>query len=145
MTIEMSGASRKVIFQIDNLDKLTRRGIRQAFYQHGKLVQRRARQKIIRPPKNGRLYKVAGRKRRHRASAPGQAPANLTGALQKSIGFNVSTSEMELGADTPYARALELGTDKMEARPYLWPSIEETEDDLIHFSEIAIKAEHNKL
>ena len=51
---------------------------------------------------------------------------------------------MVLGADTPYARALELGTDRMEARPYLWPSIEETEQDLVRFSEMAIAAELNR-
>ena len=145
MTVTLSRKSILVNRQINNLDTLIHCGIRQAFFQHGKLVQRTARHKIINPPKTGRLYNVPGTNRRHRASAPGEAPANLSGALQRSIDFKVSTNELEVGADTHYAKRLELGDDKIAARPYLWPSIQEHEQDLVRSSELEIKAEHNKL
>lgn len=75
--------------------------------------------------KRGRLYRIKGRRRRHRASAPGQSHANLSGLLRRSNGWRVRGSlQLEFGYglanDAPdYAAFVERGTSKMEARSSL--------------------------
>jgi len=122
--------NRKVMLQIEELERLTRRGIRQAFYRVGKDVVASAKKSILDKPKSGKTYIVyrGGRKRVHQSSAPGEAPANLTGTLRRSIDFQVhGSSELEVGAETPYARKLELGGQNLEARPYLISAIDSEE------------------
>lgn len=68
---------------------------------------------LMRLPKHGRFYGT------HRASAPGEAPAILTGTLIGSIGQPVIrdfTGSMNVSA--PYARYLEEGTPRILPRPY---------------------------
>lgn len=97
-----------------------RQGARIALYNIGKENVRYTRLIIKKGPKTGRLYRIPGRKRRHRASAPGQAPANLTGALRRSVDFNVrGYDQMEFGDQKMYGKFLETGTKKMAARPHL--------------------------
>lgn len=89
-----------------------------------------AAQKIIDPPKTGRIYPSRGRKgAKHQASAPGEPPAADVGRLHGSI-TTVDTSrpgtiEFEQGANTPYAAPLELGTANIEPRPYMGPSFDQ--------------------
>lgn len=106
-----------------------------SFYQHGKSVEILARNKILEPPKTGNIYYIHELKRNHQASAPGQAPANMLGNLQKSLTYAVGPSEMYFGSsdkyyDVYYAKDLELGNDRIKPRPYLKPSIRETQGDL---------------
>lgn len=118
------------------LDRAPRRGIRQGFYALGKDLVKQARQNIIKGPKTGKLYRIPGRKRLHRASAPGQPPANRKGDLQKSVGFQLQGShEMEYGyRDTvAYGRILELGGDAgvggrshIDPRPNLTTVVEDS-------------------
>ncbi len=100
--------------------RLIYRGARRALYDIGVENVRYTREIIKKGPKNGRLYRIAGRKRRHRASAPGQAPANLTGYLRRNVDFSVKGGDqMEFGDKAEYGRFLELGTRRMKARPHL--------------------------
>lgn len=86
----------------------------------------------MRPPKGGETYTVPGTKRKYQASAPGEAPAVATGRLRGSVGIRLD--EDRLGAtigvhelsQVKYAAALEFGTAKMEARPWLFPAFEKT-------------------
>lgn len=81
--------------------------------------------------KSGRVYTVYvdGVKRSHQASAPGEAPAILTGALKKSIQTKKEDRlTWAVIANTPYARRLEYGgRDRrgvyIAARPYLRPAV----------------------
>ena len=127
--------NRKVFAQIKAADRNAKQAIRRAFYFIGKDLTKTARRSIIEGPKTGRVYrrKVNGRLRRHRASAPGEPPANFRGALQRSIDFEVKGSdEMVFGAGgsthkgifVDYAGFLELGTPKMKARTYLIRAID---------------------
>lgn len=60
----------------------------------------------------------------HTASAPGQAPANDTGKLASGIIYNrVSDDTHEIKITTEYALALEVGTSRMAARPFIMPAI----------------------
>ena len=58
-------------------------------------------------PKTGRIYNFKGRK--HRSSAPGEYPANRSGALLKSISFRVeNATKLEVGSqDIKYAPILQ--------------------------------------
>ena len=84
------------------------------------IAQTNAQQRILRGPKTGRWYG------NHRASAPGQAPANDTGFLVGSLRINVTQQlGVDLRALAPYAIHLEYGTRNMRPRPFLRISAEE--------------------
>ena len=76
--------------------------------------------------KTGRAYKKGSVTRI--ASAPGEAPANQTGALVGSLSARVeSQGTVTTGiasASTEYAAMLEFGTQKMAARPYMQPALD---------------------
>ncbi len=120
----------------ETIAKRMAKGSRQALFFIGRDLRRTARKKILDKPKTGKIYIVrrGKRTRRHQASAPGEAPANLTGKLRKSVGFKVRGSrQLEFGAGLDgvnYAGFLENGTTRMEPRPYLRPSIRENERDI---------------
>jgi hypothetical protein len=146
--IKLDPASRKAIISIDQIPECSRRGIRQGFFFLGKSLVRDANKSILKKPKSGRTYlvRVGGRIVRHRASAPGEAPANLTGKLRKSIDFLVrGSNEMEFGADTPYAKALELGAPdrNLAERPYLSRSIKDNEKNARGYFENNIRKQFN--
>ena len=91
-------------------------------------------QSMARGKKTGRWYRKKGGKR-HRASAPGEAPAVDTGELMSRIIYDVRELEMEVevGAEAgaPYAVYLEEGTDRMGARPWLTPAVERHQEDIV--------------
>ena len=72
----------------------------------------------------GRLYGLS-------PSKPGEPPKRVSGTLYNSITFTTSTTRMSaIGAwgapaSVDYAIDLEVGTDTMEARPYLRPVLHE--------------------
>ena len=75
--------------------------------------------------KSGRTYEIKGPpKRTHRASAPGEAPANDTGALARSIQANIEGKTAEVFTNIEYAAWLEFGTLNIEPRPFLFPALE---------------------
>lgn len=140
-TIKTDRKSSKVIAELKNLSKLTRRGIRQAFYFSGKDLHETSRKAIKDKNKTGRVYRVRirGILRNHRASAPGQSPANMTGNLIKSLGFHVIGSDrLEFGSNLKnhsygfanYAPFLENGTPNMSKRPYIINSIKANEKNI---------------
>lgn len=103
--------------------------------------------KVLTGPRHGRLYPIPGRytkrKRKdkvsglkthltyYRASAPGESPANRTGALRQSFARRVisttpDTVEAALESGLKYAKLLEDGTKRMAPRPYFDKIIEAT-------------------
>lgn len=65
-------------------------------------------------PKYGRLYYRPGRV--HRASAPGQFPANDYGLLRKSIRSETTKDSATVGSNMPYSLFLRDGTVNMAPR-----------------------------
>lgn len=154
----------KFYLKIDKVTRQTKRGIRQAFYQIGRGLKSHANQKM-QEPKSGRTYMVKrayatkayraqfkqGRIKiiEHQASAPGEFPwsraPQTTGDLRTSLNFSVHGAEqLEFGANTPYAKYLELGSDlngggRMLPRPYLKQSIIDTQAQAIEFFNAEIK------
>lgn len=92
-----------------------------------KLVRGAAISDVQRGVKSGTTYEKYKPRRTHTASAPGQAPATDTGQLVSSISTRVKTEGRkvigEIVADAPYAQALEFGTRKMMARPFMQPAL----------------------
>lgn len=95
------------------------------------LVEQRAVDLIMSPPKTGRIYRRRGVE--HQASAPGEAPANDTGRLVNSRRIDLFEDQLRgrLTFSTAYAAALELGTQKMEPRSYARRALAETRDEVI--------------
>lgn len=61
--------------------------------------------------------------RNHVPSRPGEPPNNDTGVLAGNIETNqIAPLIVEVSSNAPYAADLELGTSKMEARPYMRPA-----------------------
>jgi len=87
-----------------------------------------AAQEKVRQPGSGELYQKTASVT-HRASRPGEPPATDTGRLLDSLTSDVKVRAGDVTglvmAQTEYAAALELGTDKMAARPFLRPSVTE--------------------
>ena len=95
----------------------------------------RARRRITTGTRTGNVYEIDGRF--HQASAPGEPPANLSGALAASIRYTKMTDKpgsfATAGSNIAYATVLEFGgysdfggsTVYIEARPFLLPSFEE--------------------
>lgn len=87
------------------------------------IAQGNAQQSILHGPKTGRFYKRGAVT--HRASAPGEAPANDLGFLAQSLKIEVTQKlTVDIRALAPYAIHLEYGTRKMGARPFLRPAAE---------------------
>lgn len=78
---------------------------------------------ILTGPKSGVLYQRRGVV--HQASAAGESPASDTGRLAQSgrTEFNAAELSGTVVFSTLYAPHLELGTEKMEPRPYLRPAL----------------------
>jgi len=86
----------------------------------GKMLRKETQKQIRdRSQKSGKLYKY--KSRYIRASAPGEYPANRSGNLARSIGFDVNGFNLYFGARNPafYAKFLDKGTRKMRPRPFL--------------------------
>lgn len=113
---------------VDDATYRVRRGLRGALLDIGKENSRHVKKLIRKPPKSGRLYRFKGR--RHQASAAGEAPANRSGRLARSVGSKVSGwSRCEFGDRELYGKYLEHGTRKMRPRPHIIRTVNEKRRD----------------
>ena len=120
--------TNKIAFNIiAKLDKSFSDGVRKGLQQSGIRIagmSGRANDGLIKQdmnaPKSGRVYNIRiGRGGRilkniksHQASAPGESPAVISGKLRNSLYSRVEGSnQLRIGANTPYARILELRSD----------------------------------
>lgn len=72
----------------------------------------------------------------HVPSAPGEPPNRDTGQLDSSLVTEVSGPlSATVTANTPYAAALEFGTEKMAERPYIRPAITKKSPDMVRLLE----------
>jgi len=117
--------NKNVFNIIGNLDKSFAQGVRRGLQASGvKIAGMSGRandgliKRMMNEPKHGRIYpvsvgrggRVLKRLRMHQASRAGESPAVISGELRKSVYFRVEGSnQLRIGADTPYARILELG------------------------------------
>jgi HK97 gp10 family phage protein len=68
----------------------------------------------------------------HTASAPGQAPASDSGKLAGSIRYEKKSNDKhEVSINSEYALALEVGTSRMAARPFITPALQNAKKKLM--------------
>lgn len=63
----------------------------------------------------------------HQVSAAGEYPATDTGDLANNVSFKVNLVALEgvVTSSAPYSSHLEYGTTNMQARPFMFPSLEQ--------------------
>ena len=126
MATGVTGTS-KLIKQLEKLGPQALAAVAAQVIKGATQIQASAVDSIQRGPKSGITYDK-GKGIKHQASAPGQAPASDTGNLARNIQIELSADKLraDIGVHnllfTPYARALELGTKTIRARPYMGPA-----------------------
>lgn len=128
--------AKRILRDMRNLKKRHESALMDAFHDIGPEVVYETKRLILNPPKTGRIYVINGRW--HQASAPGEAPAWLTGRLARSGDYKVrSANEMIVGEDTlkaPYASALEYGTrdGRIKPRPHIIKAIKANHRNMVN-------------
>lgn len=136
MTIIASPQNRKTLLILNNTGKNFTKGIRHGFYQLGAKNVADGRRSITKGPKTGVLVKPRGSSRSRRRSSPGEAPANMTGNLRRSMGYQIQGSDsMEFGYrdSAQYGKFLEEGTRRMQPRPNIVPTVLKNNSDATRF------------
>ena len=77
-----------------------------------------------------------------RSSAAGEPPQSDTGYLAQNIVLQVDTDGMGVSVESraEYSVFLEFGTSKMEARPFMFPALEENKKKIRRIANEMIKA-----
>lgn len=90
-------------------------------------VRNTAVKSINQQSQSGRTYEKYNPRRTHTASAAGQPPNTDTGYLANNIFVVFDGDKMGATVESraDYSEALEFGTSKMEARPFMQPALEE--------------------
>lgn len=82
--------------------------------------------------------RLVGEKNYPPASIPGEAPAMRTGTLRRSIDQETERRPLRnefvgiVGTNLNYGKYLELGTAKLEPRPYLRPALDGQRRDIVN-------------
>lgn len=77
--------------------------------------------------------------KKHKPSAPGEPPNRDTGVLQANLKAElVAPLEAQVTSEAPYSAALEFGSSKMEARPFLRPSRDTKAPEIQRLFEVEI-------
>lgn len=149
ITVGQGATNKQVFRRIKKTARLSEFGIRQAWFSVGKDLIAEAKRATIVKPRSGRTYVIvtkSGKKRRHKASLPGESHANMTGTLRKSLQWKVQGTELEFGygiangAAPKYAQWVEFGTKRMAARPTAQNSIRDNEENAVqHFNREIVK------
>ena len=109
---------KKTIRFTKSLHPTITRGITLGLNETGNKMVKHTRQKMSSGPFTGKTYRIRGRL--HRASAGGEYPHTITGKLSRSINKKTfGASRLEFGSTVDYAKFLEDGTSKMQARNFL--------------------------
>ena len=122
--VKVKYSSYKAKIVITHSKRLLDRSIRRGFKLVDDIVQKDL-QKGFREPKTGKFYKT--KYGLHRASAPYEYPAILTGKLSKSIRSTQSRRRLEVGTSIDYAPYLEFGSAKILPRPFIDKTATRTE------------------
>jgi phage gpG-like protein len=87
-------------------------------------------ERILQPPKTGRVYKRNTVS--HQASAPGESPASDTGRLAQSVTttYDIPNITGYVNVSTEYAEGLEFGTPRVAPRPYARVSLAEKTEEI---------------
>ena len=108
----------------------------------GNLVRNTAVQSINQGAKSGVTYQLYNPRRTHTASSAGQPPATDTGFLVNNIVLDIDNDGLAASVESraDYSQALEFGTSKMSARPFMQPALEENKPKINRLAKQMIKA-----
>tara|TARA_Y100001972_G_C7518950_1_gene261859 strand:- start:236 stop:664 length:429 start_codon:yes stop_codon:yes gene_type:complete len=103
------------------------RQLRNAIADGGNLVRNTAVESIQSHGSSGRVYEKYNPRRTHTASTEGNPPNTDTGFLVNNIHlvFDADRLGCSIESRAAYSEALEFGTSKMGARPFLQPALEQ--------------------
>lgn len=133
--MKQGATNRTAIIAIEDIEKRTARGMRQGFFDLGDDLNAELSKQMLAKDKRGKVYVRrirGGARRRHRASAPDQTPANQSGRMRRARGYQLSGSDqlewgIRSGKGADYAKFLESGTGRMSARPGLGNTVTATQ------------------
>ena len=108
--------------------------------QAGNLVRNTAVTSIQQGVKSGVTYSRGGKTSRR--SAAGEPPATDTGFLVNNIALKIDTDGLGVSVESraDYSLALEFGTSKMAARPFMQPALESNRNKIRQLEKRMIKA-----
>ena len=125
---ESFGDNVKNYLFLDILDEKMELGARRGLTAFSKLVVKVTKDGIKNPPKTGVKY----RSLRVRSSREGEYPANQTGTLRRSIGYQLRGSRRSfVGSRDKKAYWLAFGTRYMGKRPFIGRAIKENINNLL--------------
>lgn len=114
--IEIKEKKKSGLKKMKNIEKDIKKSLRDELFNQGMLSVRYTKKLIKSTKDKTGVITSSG----HQRSAPGEAPANESGRLLKSIDYTVRNyTEMEFGDRIYYGKYLEDGTEKMKKRPHL--------------------------
>lgn len=92
----------------------------------------------MRRKKTGIVYRVSinGRRMNHRASAPYESPAYLTGVMSKAYRYDVTGSRfLEWGNEADYSGHLEFGAPRanLKPRPHIMPVVKKHQGRVMNY------------
>jgi HK97 gp10 family phage protein len=141
----MSAISGKVGDISKLLNKLTgaapilQKATREALAKSALEIHKNAVKSIAKSSK-GERQKRYNPERTVRVSNEGDAPNNDTGRLIQSIKFEVEEDAAYVGSNLKYAAWLEFGTEKMAARPWLAPALQNASEKVAQFMQDALNS-----
>lgn len=113
----------KVVFRLNTIGEKAIREVGQALYVGGDLIRAEAAHMITEGAVSGK---------HHVPSLPGEPPNEDTGVLRTNIETaQIAPLQVEVSSNAPYAAALEVGTSKMAARPYMAPATERKRAEVV--------------
>ena len=114
---------KKLTKALDKIDKVMDKELNVVLQGAGQMVEADAKVSIQTGPRTGRIYRRGNIT--HQASAPGEPPATDTGGLVNSISHWVDKKKktVMVGTDSIVGQWLEIGTSRMEERPWLYPAL----------------------
>ena len=129
-TKSLESEIRRLTGRLEKLAHRIESRVLTALNEGAEILAERARDSLREGGRSGRVYSTP--QGPHQASAPGEAPAALSGRLGESIAVEPGGTEGEVHvtADTEYAAALEFGTRDSAPRPFLGPALDEGREEI---------------
>ena len=145
LDVQVKPISNRAFEMMGNVEGNFQRGIRQGWYRIGDQLSAQLSDDVLSKNKTGRTYIrriKGGARRRHRASAPGESPANRTGQYRRSRGYEIrGWQQLEFGVRADHGIFLEEGTKNMAPRPGVQNAVEKRQNIIPPTLEGSIGAE----
>lgn len=122
---------RSISSLLGRMQAETIREVSQALFAGGELVAVEAQISITSGAVSGA---------NHQPSSPGEPPNNDTGVLANNIEtVQINRLKVEVSSNAPYSQALEFGTSKIAARPFMAPAANAKRRDVERLVDRAVK------